>query len=103
MYSALSRPQCSILTQLRTAHIGLNAFLHRFKLAPSPLCPHCPASESVHHFLLACPAHRAHRLRLITRLGTARLSLRALLSSKADPAPVLAFVRDTGRLPAYAL
>jgi hypothetical protein len=36
MYEGLSRPQCSVLTQLRTGHIGLNAYLHRFKLAPSP-------------------------------------------------------------------
>lgn len=103
MYGGLTRPQCSVLTQLRTGHIGLNAYLHRFKLAPSPLCPHCPALESVPHFLLSCPAHRAHRLRLMTRLGTARLSLRSLLSAKSEAAPVLAFVRDTGRLPAYAL
>jgi hypothetical protein len=40
---------------------------------------------------------------LITRIGTARLSLRKLLSSKSDAAPVLAFVRDTGRLPTYTL
>ncbi|KAJ7302012.1 hypothetical protein DFH08DRAFT_643477, partial [Mycena albidolilacea] len=39
IYEGLSRPQCSVLTQLRTGHIGLNAYLHRFKLAPSPLCP----------------------------------------------------------------
>ncbi|KAJ7700684.1 hypothetical protein B0H17DRAFT_925216, partial [Mycena rosella] len=41
MYADLSRPQCSILTQLRTAHVGLNAFLYRFHLAPSPDCDHC--------------------------------------------------------------
>ncbi|KAJ7770365.1 hypothetical protein B0H14DRAFT_3509281 [Mycena olivaceomarginata] len=104
MYAGLSRPQCSVLTQLRTGHIGLNAYLHRFKLAPSPLCPHClTPPESVPHFLLFCPAHRSHRLRLIARIGSARLSLRSLLASKVDAAPVLAFVRDTGRLPNYVL
>ncbi|KAJ7243846.1 hypothetical protein B0H12DRAFT_1022901 [Mycena haematopus] len=116
MYEGLSRPQCSVLTQLRTGHISLNAFLYRFKLgfrpgpghhyfklAPSPLCPHCPVPESVPHFLLSCPAHHTHRLRLMTRRGTARLTLRSLLSAKNDAAAVLAFVRDTGRLPRYAL
>ena len=102
-YSDLSRLQCSILTQLRTGHIGFNAYLHRFKLAPSPLCLHCAVPESVPHFLLACPVYRPHRLRLISRLGTARLSLRRLLSSKSEPGPVLAFVCDTGRFPRYAL
>ncbi|KAF7372264.1 hypothetical protein MVEN_00086000 [Mycena venus] len=104
MYNKLNRPGCSILTQLRTGHIGLNAYLHRFHLAPSPLCPHCAAvPESVSHFLLACPAHRTHRLRLIARVGTTRISLRRLLSIKHEPGPVLAFVRDTGRFPRYAL
>ncbi|KAK6981398.1 hypothetical protein R3P38DRAFT_3234154 [Favolaschia claudopus] len=88
---------------LRTGHIGLNAYLFRFHLAPSPLCPHCNMPESVPHLLLACPAYRTGRLRLFTRLGTARVSLRRLLSSKHDPSPVLAFVRDTRRLPSYAL
>ncbi|KAF7372603.1 hypothetical protein MVEN_00123200 [Mycena venus] len=98
MYSNLSCPGCSVLTQLRTGHIGLNAYLHRFHLAPSPLCPHCAsAPESVPHFLLACPTLRAHRLRLIARIGTARISMRRLLSIKHDPAPVLAFVEDLRR------
>ncbi|KAK7012463.1 hypothetical protein R3P38DRAFT_3588267 [Favolaschia claudopus] len=103
MYRNLNRSQCSVLTQLRTGHIGLNAYLFRFHLAPSPLCPHCNMPESVPHLLLACPAYRTQRLRLFTRLGTARVSLRRLLSSKHDPSPVLAFVRDTRRLPSYAL
>ncbi|KAF7372169.1 hypothetical protein MVEN_00076000 [Mycena venus] len=102
-YSELSRPRGSILTQLRTGHIGLNAYLHRFNLTPSPNCHHCGVPESVPHFLLICPAYHAHRLCLISRLGTARLSLRCLISTKADPGPVLAFVHNTGRFPLYAL
>jgi hypothetical protein len=103
MYAGLSRPQCSVLTQLRTGHIGLNAYLHRFKLAPSPLCPHCGVPESVPHFLLICPAYRVPLLHLMLRVKTARLSLRKLLSSKNDAAPALAFVHATGRLPRYDL
>ncbi|KAJ7347777.1 hypothetical protein DFH08DRAFT_698763 [Mycena albidolilacea] len=99
MYDKLSRPQCSVLTQLRTGHIGLNAYLHRFKIAPTPLCPHCTTLESVPHLLLICPAYRHARLRLIIRVKTAHLSLRTLLSPKSDAAPVLAFMCDTGRLP----
>ncbi|KAJ7314508.1 hypothetical protein DFH08DRAFT_620281, partial [Mycena albidolilacea] len=54
MYEGLSRPQCSVLTQLHTGLIGLNAYLHCFKLTPSPLCLHCDVPESVPHFLLGC-------------------------------------------------
>ncbi|KAJ6610965.1 hypothetical protein B0H10DRAFT_1652619, partial [Mycena sp. CBHHK59/15] len=52
MYDDLSRPQCSMLTQLRTTHIGLNAYLYRFHLAPSPNCTLCLVPETVPHFLL---------------------------------------------------
>ncbi|KAJ7443773.1 hypothetical protein B0H11DRAFT_2250465 [Mycena galericulata] len=75
LYEGLSRPQCSVLTQLRTGDIGLNAYLFRFDLAPSPNFPHCGVPESVPHFLPSCRAHHPHRLRMIMRLGTARLSL----------------------------
>ncbi|KAJ7150969.1 hypothetical protein C8R43DRAFT_834675, partial [Mycena crocata] len=85
------------LTQMRTSHIGLNAYLFRFNLAPSPSCDLCSAPETVPHFLLSCPRYRRQRLDLILRLGTARLSLRLLLSAKSDPKPVLRFVRETGR------
>jgi hypothetical protein len=103
MYDGLSRPQCSILTQLRTGHIGLNAHLFRFHLAPSPDCALCFVPETVSHFLLACPLYHRARRALITRLGTARLSLRLLLSSKAEHKPTLDFVRDTARFPRYLL
>ncbi|KAJ7700770.1 hypothetical protein B0H17DRAFT_1195615 [Mycena rosella] len=43
MYSGLSRAQCSVLTQLCTAHIGLDAFLYRFHLAASPDRPPLPS------------------------------------------------------------
>ncbi|KAJ7302703.1 hypothetical protein DFH08DRAFT_635308, partial [Mycena albidolilacea] len=46
-YTDLSRAQCSVLTQLRTAHVGLNAFLYRFHLATSPDCPLCLVPETV--------------------------------------------------------
>ncbi|KAJ6449489.1 hypothetical protein C8R45DRAFT_753748, partial [Mycena sanguinolenta] len=86
------------LTQLRTGHIGLNAHLHRFGAAPSPLCSHCAIPETVPHYLLSCPGYRRQRLQLIVRLGTARLSLKRLLAAKSDHKAVLAYVRDTLRL-----
>ncbi|KAJ7301422.1 hypothetical protein DFH08DRAFT_630928, partial [Mycena albidolilacea] len=55
MYTDLSCVQCSILTQLCTAHIGLNVFLYRFHLAPSPDCPLCWVLKTVSHYLLTCP------------------------------------------------
>ncbi|KAJ7660530.1 hypothetical protein B0H17DRAFT_954123 [Mycena rosella] len=102
MYNDLSHPQCSVLTQLRTEHIGLNTYLFRFHLAPSPSCARCNVPESDHHFLLQFPSYHAHRLSLVQLLGTAHLSLKLLLSTH-DAKPVLDFARDTGRFPRYSL
>ncbi|KAJ7620789.1 hypothetical protein B0H17DRAFT_898342, partial [Mycena rosella] len=57
----LGHPQCSILIQLRIGHIGLNPYLFRFHLAPSPSCARCNVPESVHHFLFQYSSHHAHR------------------------------------------
>ncbi|KAJ7791421.1 hypothetical protein B0H14DRAFT_3500492 [Mycena olivaceomarginata] len=46
-YDGLHRTQCSILTQLRTGYIGLNAYLARFGLVNSNLCPTCREPETV--------------------------------------------------------
>ncbi|KAJ7883203.1 hypothetical protein B0H14DRAFT_3433072 [Mycena olivaceomarginata] len=88
----LSRPQCSILTQLHTVHFALNAYLCRFHLTPSPDCALCLVPGTVYH---------RERHKLILAVGTGRLSLRRLLSVKSDPKPVLRYVRDTGRFPRY--
>ncbi|KAJ7877212.1 hypothetical protein B0H14DRAFT_3436155 [Mycena olivaceomarginata] len=93
----------SVLTQLRTGHIGLNRYLYRFHLAPSPACALCNVPGSVPHFLLICPSNHPHRQRLVRRLGTARLSVKLLLSAKRDTKPVLDFVRDTVRFPRYSV
>ncbi|KIK35074.1 hypothetical protein CY34DRAFT_96741 [Suillus luteus UH-Slu-Lm8-n1] len=43
-------------------HIPLNKHLHRIARVPSPMCPACEEKEeSVHHFLLSCPAYTKHR------------------------------------------
>jgi len=41
LYDDLPRRSCSIFTQLRTGHIGLNKFLYRIGAVDSPLCARC--------------------------------------------------------------
>ncbi|KAJ7753641.1 hypothetical protein DFH07DRAFT_744246 [Mycena maculata] len=82
MYTNLSRPQSSVLMQLRTSHIGLDAFLFRFHLAPSPDCALCLVPETFSHYLLSCLLYRRQRVALISRLGTACLSLWHLIAAK---------------------
>ena len=54
----LPKSQMATLVRLRTGHIALNQHLHRMGKADTPVCPCCRrADETVHHFLLHCPAH----------------------------------------------
>lgn len=52
----------SALLQLRTGHAPLSHHLARIKKVESPACPRCNANfETVHHYILICPAYRAPR------------------------------------------
>lgn len=54
----ITHRKSSLLVQLRTGHVPLNQYLHRFHLVESPLCLACNADvESVSHFLIHCPAY----------------------------------------------
>lgn len=54
----LPRGVASIWTQLWTAHIPLNAHLHRIHVANSPTCQKCFAyNKTVEHLLLHCPMY----------------------------------------------
>ncbi|KAJ7760825.1 hypothetical protein DFH07DRAFT_719704, partial [Mycena maculata] len=57
-FTDLPRRQCSILTQLRTGHIGLNVYLAWFGAVNSALCQTCQEPETVNHFLLSCRRYR---------------------------------------------
>ncbi|KAK6972214.1 hypothetical protein R3P38DRAFT_2418296, partial [Favolaschia claudopus] len=99
-YKDRSRQSASIITQLRTGHIGLNAFLHRIHAVDSPNCPRCGTPETVSHFLLSCPRFRDARHILRTTLKKP-LSLRLLLGSPAHTSSLLQFIQSTKRFPLY--
>ncbi|KIM22436.1 hypothetical protein M408DRAFT_47819, partial [Serendipita vermifera MAFF 305830] len=54
LYNDKSKRDGSLITQLRSHHIALNAYLHRIKAVNSPWCPRCEVSETVEHYLLHC-------------------------------------------------
>ena len=54
----MPKHQSATLVQLCTGHIALSKHLHRISKADMPVCPCCRREEeTVHHFLLRCPAH----------------------------------------------
>ncbi|KAJ7202248.1 hypothetical protein B0H12DRAFT_994680, partial [Mycena haematopus] len=89
------------LTQLRTGHIGLNAYLARFGAVNSALCQTCQEPETVNHFLLSCRRFRTQRDTLRRALfvdGRQSLTKRTLLGKVKNRSRLLEYIRATGRL-----
>ena len=99
LVKGLDRRQASLLTQLRTGHIGLNKHLFRIRKVESPVCPHCQGLnvESVKHILLDCPFYRRERHALQLKLRRNASSIPFLLGNPAAVKHTLTFARSTGR------
>ena len=94
----LSRAETSVLMQLRTGHIPLNAFLHRISQADSPTHPTCQhTDETIHHYLFDCPGHTQARHSLGRAMGQNSKSIQHLLGNWQSYKSVLKYVRTTGR------
>ncbi|KAF4619421.1 hypothetical protein D9613_004855 [Agrocybe pediades] len=98
--SELTRRQTSILVQLRTGHLPLNDYLHKRKLAPSPLCQACNEQrrETINHLIKECPAYQHQRRKLKRAIHGRGLSEPLLLLS--DPKrvkPIIQFIEETKR------
>ena len=75
----LPRQVSSLISQLQTAHIPLNSYLHKFKRVDSPRCPVCgEKEESVEHYLLRCPVY-AHERWAMEEFLKRKLDLKMLL------------------------
>ena len=59
-----SRKIETLLTRLRTGHVQLNAYLHRFNLSETDQCSFCQEVESIEHYLLKCYKYSASRMLL---------------------------------------
>ncbi|QRV88257.1 hypothetical protein RhiJN_16275 [Ceratobasidium sp. AG-Ba] len=94
------RRHATLLIQLRTGHIPLNAYLHRFGHAESANCPACDQrAETVEHYLMHCPVYEQERQRRNIAFPASANSLSTLLSSKEAVRHLIAYIRETGRLP----
>ena len=93
----LSRAETSVLMQLRTGHIPLNAFLHRIGWADSPTCPVCQhTDETIHHYLFDCLGHTHARHSLARAMGQNSKSIRHLGNWRSYKS-VLKYIHTTGR------
>ena len=100
LYRGLSRRQCSILSQLRSGNIGLNAYLAQIRAVDSPLCLTCAIPETISHFLFPCCRSTAARHSFRMAVESA-LTLRNTNGDVKALTAVLDFVNATGRFEAY--
>ncbi|KAH8823900.1 hypothetical protein DL96DRAFT_1468793 [Flagelloscypha sp. PMI_526] len=94
----LSRPRASLLFQIRTNHVPLNLYLHRFKKRDDGWCPHCPRKlESFKHLLIDCQAYRRERSILRREVGRQAGSLKHLMGTEKAADSFVRFLVATNR------
>ncbi|PBK82589.1 hypothetical protein ARMGADRAFT_946211 [Armillaria gallica] len=88
----------SILVQLHTGHIRLNHHLFNIHCVESPAWPKCShPNESVHHYLMRCPAYEDEWNTLQQSLsirGTA-MSIKHVLSKRKNLSHLIQYLNDT--------
>ena len=97
---SLSQKLVSLIAQLATSHVPLNAYLYRFKLIDKPQCPACGGSkEDVDHFLLKCLAYAHERWALAQSAKKKKklLTIKTLFSDQELTIPLANFVKATHR------
>lgn len=57
-----------VLNRLKIGHVGVNAYLHRFRLGDTPLCDSCKVVETMEHFLISCTKYSTERAALFSNL-----------------------------------
>ena len=103
----LSRAQASLLMQIRTSHIPLNSYLHRFGRSETPRCQTCHENnrgnreETLKHYLFKCPTYRWERSEMDRKLGRDSRNLKALLSNTKGIKTLLKYIGQTGRITLY--
>lgn len=94
----LPRRNTSLLTQLRTGHIPLQTYLHRFNLAETPTCQHCGEEpETVIHYLKTCRKFHRQRHQLKRELGAGTEINVEILADEKAIRPLFKYIESTRR------
>lgn len=99
----LSKSQASLLMQIRTGHIPLNAYLYKIKKSVTSRCDACwgiglwTITETVVHYLFECQAYAAERYDMDRALGRHARDLKGILSHMDGVKELLKYMGRTGR------
>ncbi|KAI1003651.1 hypothetical protein K3495_g4555 [Podosphaera aphanis] len=102
-YHKLSRAQSSIATQIRSKHIGLNAYLYRRKIprVESPICRCGYPTQNIRHMVMTCPQWAKGRGEVLRRAKDK--SFEAMMNSPADMARVTQWILTQGWIEQFRL
>jgi ribonuclease HI/exonuclease III len=94
----IPRSIASKMYQLRSGHVPLNAYLHRFKRKTGAQCPACGApKETPQHFLLECPAYAYERWKIKPKKGRMELKFADLLANGERTTELAQYIQATKR------
>ncbi|KAJ3489883.1 hypothetical protein NLI96_g1810 [Meripilus lineatus] len=102
LYKDLPKRSCSLITQLRSGHVGLNQYLSRFRIVDDPKCPACNVPETVDHYLFSCRRYLEERHTLRKSLGRNPLTRRTLLRAGGKRKELLEYVNSSRRFPLWS-
>ena len=80
-----------VLNRLKIGHVGVPQYLHRFNMAPSPICTTCNVPHTLEHFLLFCTKYNVERINMKFNLSLMNINvvdLKTLLGSSSFPFPI---------------
>jgi len=93
---SLMRHQAALLVQLRMGHVPLQKYLYKIGKVNSARCPMCKdRDETMHHFLIACPAYTVQQNCMIVGLQRAVRSVGTLLANPKAFPHLFKYVHDT--------
>jgi ribonuclease HI/exonuclease III len=100
----LSREHASLLMQVRSRHLPLNAYLHKIKKAESKHCQACriepgdqTPAETIEHFIYNCDAYTDQRKTLIRTIGASGIALKDVMLRKKHMKALAQYITRTGR------
>ncbi|KAH7918413.1 hypothetical protein BV22DRAFT_985058, partial [Leucogyrophana mollusca] len=102
LVNKLPRRHTSLLFQLRSNHVPLNKHLHKIgALDVEPSSPTCRAcgdrEETVHHFILTCPAYARQRAAMFLALPPRSRTLSSLLNNPKSVKLLFKYISSTRR------
>ena len=92
-----SKQQVATLVRLRTSHVSLNEYLHRFGHKEQPTCECGEENENVEHFLLKCKKYTSQRAKLVEEAGAGGMRVEKLLGNVKYVKFALEYIRETNR------